>query len=93
MLLSDRTGTKYTAALPTASILKSRGPFLVWEETRYFLPKTDKPISFARFANKHNSTDQTSWVYFYYKERTIYGTNDLYNLYVCSYIRMHLCEV
>lgn len=36
MLLSDRIGTRYTAALPTASILKSKGPFLVWEETRYF---------------------------------------------------------
>ena len=64
MILSDRIGTKSTAALPTASTLKSRGPFLVWEESRYFFPKREKPISFARFANKSNSTGQTPWVYF-----------------------------
>lgn len=65
MLLSGRIGTKYTAALPTASILKSRGPFLVWEETSFiFFLKRDKPISFARFANKRNSAGQTPRHYF-----------------------------
>lgn len=64
MLLSDRIGTKYTTALPTASILKSRGPFLGWEETRYFFPTRDKLISFARFAKKQSSAGQTPWLRF-----------------------------
>lgn len=64
MLLSDRIGTKYTAALPAAAPLKSRGPLLsVGGKKIFCFPETSQ-ILLLSLPTSITVKGQPSQVYF-----------------------------